>query len=65
LKKQDVLFGAHDMIVTRYDIKQDKDMIGYKQDNNYLQLSYHVFDVHMITNIITIIFLIHISLIII
>jgi hypothetical protein len=43
------------MIVTGYDIKQDKNMIEYKQGSSYSQLSYHVFDAHRITNMVTII----------
>jgi hypothetical protein len=48
--------------VTLYNLKHDKDMIGYKHNDSYSQLSYRVFGAHRLTNIVIIIscFLIHI-----
>ena len=44
------LFGAHDMIEIGYDMKMDNDRKWYRQDKH---LFYRMFDIHMITNIIS------------
>jgi hypothetical protein len=40
----DITYDIYDE--TGYDIKKEKDMIRYKQDNNYPQLSYIMCLVH-------------------